>query len=372
MVNIKEKPVESIEKRARFDIVRYASCWEDADILLKALEVKEDGIYLSIASAGDNSLSLLAKDPSKVFAIDINPAQLACVELRKIAFLNLSYEELLRFLGINDSDDRESVYSKIKHSLSEEAREFWNAHTDFIKRGIIHIGKFENYFRLFRNWILPLVHTRRTVNHLLNTHNEAERLEFYTKRWNTFRWRLLFKIFFGRKVMGRLGRDPEFFKYVETDVASRIFKRAEHALTVLPTDKNPYLEYILTGNFQRSLPFYLRRENFDSIRSNLDKLVIFKGDLQQTFEAYRTVRFDGFNLSDIFEYMSYQQYTEQLKIIVGVSNKGSRVVYWNMLADRKYVDELKDKIKFLDEEANQLHREDKAFFYKSLIIGEAK
>lgn len=372
MANTKEKPVESIEKRVRFDIVRYASCWEDADILLEALKVKEGGIYLSIASGGDNSLSLLSKKPSKVFAIDINPVQLSCVELRKIAFLNLSYEELLRFLGVYDSNDRGSVYSKISHHLSAETREFWDTHPEFIKRGIIHIGKFENYFHLFRSWILPLVHTRKTVTQLLNTHNEAERLEFYTKRWNTFRWKLLFKIFFSRKVMGRLGRDPEFFKYVETDVASRIFKRAEHALTVLSTDKNPYLEYILTGNFQRSLPFYLRRENFNFIRSNLDKLVIFKGDLQQTFEAYRTIRFDGFNLSDIFEYMSYQQYAEQLRSILGVSNKGSRVVYWNMLADRKYVDELKDKIRFLDEQASQLHRQDLAFFYKSLIIGEVK
>lgn len=372
MLNTKGKPAESIEKRARFDIVRYASCWEDADTLLGALKVKEGGIYLSIASAGDNSLSLLTKKPSKVFAIDINPVQLACVELRKIAFLNLSYEEVLRFLGINDSNDRESVYLKISHNLSAEAREFWDAHPEFIKRGIIHIGKFENYFCLFRNWILPLVHTRRTVNQLLDTHNEAERIEFYTKRWNTLRWRLLFKIFFGRKVMGRLGRDPEFFKYVETDVASRIFKRAEHALTFLPTDKNPYLEYILTGNFQRALPFYLRRENFDSIRNNLDKLVIFRGDLQQTFKAHRTVKFDGFNLSDIFEYMSYQQYAEQLKSILGASKKGTKIVYWNMLADRKYVDELKSQINFLDEEASQLHRQDKAFFYKSLIIGEVK
>ncbi len=370
MVNRKEKPVESIEKRARFDIVRYASCWEDADTLLEALKIKEGGIYLSIASAGDNSLSLLTKNPSKVFAIDINPVQLACLELRKIAFLNLSYEELLRFLGVHDSNDRGYVYSKISNNLSAKTREFWDSHPEFIKRGIIHIGKFENYFRLFRDWILPLIHTRKTVNQLLNTHNEAERLEFYTKKWNTFRWKLLFKIFFGRKVMGRLGRDPEFFKYVEIDVASRIFKRAEHALTVLPTNKNPYLEYILTGNFQKSLPFYLRRENFSSIRSNLDKLVIFKGDLQQTFEAYSTIRFNGFNLSDIFEYMSYQQYSEQLKSILGVSNKGTRVVYWNMLADRKYIDELKDKVKFLDEEANQLHRQDNAFFYNSLVIGE--
>ncbi len=32
--------------------------------------------------------------------------------------------------------------------------------------------------------------------------------------------------------MGRLGRDPEFFRYVEGSVAERILERVEYALTV--------------------------------------------------------------------------------------------------------------------------------------------
>lgn len=361
-----------IEKQAQFDFIRYANCWEDADILVRALKIKEGGSYLSIASSGDNSLSLLSKNPSLVLAIDINPAQLACVELRKSAFKHLSYEGVLEFLGIHESKNRITLYQKIKNNLSEESRKFWDERYEFIKEGVIHVGKFENYFRLFRKFILPLIHTMKTVDQLLNIHNESERVSFYNQKWNTLRWKLLFRIFFSRKVMGRLGRDPEFFKYVETDVAGRIFKRAEYALTKLPTDRNPYLEYILTGNFRNSLPFYLRKENFNSIRTNLDKLILFKGNMQQAFEAHKEIKFDGFNLSDIFEYMNYEQYKEELKNIIEFSKPGSRLVYWNMLAERKYVDGLENKIWFLDEEANNLFEEDNAFFYKSLIIGEVK
>src|SRR5581483_7893788 len=36
----------AIEERARFDFVRYANCWEDSDVLLKALAVKKGGNYL--------------------------------------------------------------------------------------------------------------------------------------------------------------------------------------------------------------------------------------------------------------------------------------------------------------------------------------
>jgi S-adenosylmethionine-diacylglycerol 3-amino-3-carboxypropyl transferase len=171
-------------------------------------------------------------------------------------------------------------------------------------------------------------------------------------------------------MMGKLGRDPEFFKYVETDVASRIFKRAEYALTILPTDSNPYLEYILTGNFRNSLPFYLRRENFNAIRDNLDKLVIFKGNLEQAFQRNPATKFDGFNLSDIFEYMSFNEYEKDLIHILDYANQRARLVYWNMLADRKQIDGWEGKLRFLDQEASYLFNQDKAFFYKRLIIGE--
>ena len=55
-----------------------------------------------------------------------------------------------------------------------------------------------------------------------------------------------------------------------------------------------------------------------------------------------------------------------------MSKPDTRVVYWNMLVDRKYVENLKNKISFLEEESENLHKNDKAFFYKSLIIGKIK
>jgi S-adenosylmethionine-diacylglycerol 3-amino-3-carboxypropyl transferase len=371
MANNKAAQEKSIESRARFDIIRYASCWEDADVLIKALNVKEGGAYLSIASAGDNSLSLLSKNPSLVLAIDINPVQLACLEIRKIAFQKLPYDELLVFLGVNEGNHRSELYRRLADDLSQEAKSFWDQHSDLINKGIIHAGKFEHYFSLFRNRILPLIHRRKKVERLLSIHDAVERTAFYNTAWNSFRWKLLFKIFFSRRMMGKFGRDPEFFKYVETDVANRIFKRAEYALTVLPADANPYLEYILTGNFKNAFPFYLRRENFDAIRKNIDRLVIFKGNLREALQREQKTRFDGFNLSDIFEYMSCNQYGEELRNILDHTNSGARLVYWNMLVDRKHINGLEMKMRFLDKEAAELFKQDKAFFYKSLIVGEA-
>ena len=69
-----------------------------------------------------------------------------------------------------------------------------------------------------------------------------------SSRADTWRWRILFRLFFSRVVMGRLGRDPSFFRYVEGSVADRILARTRHALTALNPADYPYLQWILTGH----------------------------------------------------------------------------------------------------------------------------
>jgi len=369
---MEEKNLDSIENRVNLTMIRYASCWEDADVLVQALEPKKGGYYLSIASGGDNSLALLASNPAQVLAIDLNPSQLACTELKKEAFRSFSHREVLEFLGVLPCADRKKLYLKLKIQLSDETKYFWDQHLDLIERGIIHVGKFENYFKLFRTRCLPLIHSQKHIQELLQPKSQDARGEFYNKKWNNLRWKLLFKVFFSKRLMGRLGRDREFFKYVTTSVADRILSRAEYALSVLPTDTNPYLGYILTGNFEKNFPFYLREENFEAIRRNLDKLILFKGGLNEVFEAYPSMKFDGFNLSDIFEYMSPEQYAQEMKQILKFSTPGARIAFWNMLAYRKEVPELEDQIEFLEDKASHLHKQDKAFFYQSFVLGEVK
>src|SRR6185437_9159995 len=61
----------NITTRADFSAIRYAQSWEDADVLLAGLEVQPGDSCLSIASAGDNTLALLAQSPRHVLAIDV-------------------------------------------------------------------------------------------------------------------------------------------------------------------------------------------------------------------------------------------------------------------------------------------------------------
>ncbi len=359
-----------IEERVIFNRVRYANCWEDADILIEALSNKTASRFLSIASAGDNSLALLALKPELVVATDLSLAQLACLEIRQVAFAELDYADLTGFLGFRSCQyDRNEVYRALRPSLSLYARCFWDQRSDSLSFGLIHDGKFERYLRFFGRHVLPLIHSRNILEGIRQKRDEHERHSFYNVLWNNWRWRLLFRLFFSRLVMGHSGRDPEFMRYVEGNVANRILSRAQFGLTHLATHNNPYLDYILTNHFQDSLPFYAREENYHAIKTHLNKLKLFHGSTNKALQAFKT-GFDGFNMSDIFEYMSPHLFKATAEQLLDHANDGARIAYWNMLVPRQIARVLPGRVHCMEQQSAALFQKDKAFFYQAFYLDE--
>lgn len=362
--------LSEVAQVANFSCIRYAQCWEDADVLLEALNIQPGSTCLSIASAGDNALAMLSKAPAKVLAIDINPAQLAALELRVAAFRELSHPELLALIGSVGDADRTDLYRCCRKHLSPPARHYWDQRPDLIQNGIGSAGRFENFFRIFRTRVLPLIHSRGRVENLLATKPLPQRNRFYEEEWNTVRWRMLFRLFFSRFLLGRLGRDPEFFRYVEGKVAERILQRTHYALTELDPAANPYLHWIFTGQHGNgSLPFALRAENFEVIRAHLDRLEWHCCPLEQFVESSRDT-FDAFNLSDIFEYISPQSYERLLRLLIQTAKRGARLAYWNLLVPRRRPESLAALLKPLTKLSNALFKRDKTFFYGAFVLEE--
>lgn len=359
-------------ERADFTGIRYAQVWEDADVLLQGLDVQPGDTCVSIASAGDNALALLTRDPARVIALDLSQAQLFCLELRVAAFRALEHPELLELIGSRPSSRRVELYARCRRVLAPAARAFWDARHDLIAPGIGGAGKFERYFALFRRRLLPLVHGRRTVMALLAPKGPDERRRFYAERWDTWRWRLLFRLFFSRAVMGRLGRDPEFFRYVEGDVAASILERTKHALSELDPYANPYVHWILTGTHGDTLPCALRAEHFATIRGRLDRMEWHCMSLEDFLQRPGGRPIDRFNLSDLFEYVSVPAFHAMLTAMVQRSRPGGRLAYWNMLAPRARPESMHARLRPLDELAARLHLEDRAFFYSAFRVEQVE
>ena len=359
--------MSSITKRADFSFIRYANVWEDADVLLDGLKSPAGAKILSIASAGDNSFSLLVTNPEIVVAVDVNEVQLWLVEFKKVAIQHLDREECIAFLGFTPAANRLEVFKLLRPHLSEKAQVFFDTQQEWIEKGIIHAGKFEKYFRTFAGKILPWIHNKRTVAELMRVKPTQEQETFYTAKWNSFRWRLLFKIFFSKWVMGKLGRDPEFLEEVEVPVAEFIFKQAERHLKSTGAQHNHILHYNLTGSFGTHLPHYLKKENFEKIKSNLSKLVVFKGYAEEAIQQYGP--FQSMNLSNIFEYMDAELFKNVAGGLVNGLNPGGRMVYWNLMVPRK-IGRIFPAMELKQDEINRASAIDKGFFYHSIVIEE--
>jgi S-adenosylmethionine-diacylglycerol 3-amino-3-carboxypropyl transferase len=367
-VRLPVRPTDrSIESRAAFHFMRYASVWEDADLLCNALSLTAAGErVLSIASAGDNALALLTLDPEEVVAVDVSEVQLAALALRMAAIRALDTPALHQFLGVLPSPHRLATYHGLRPVLPDYARTFWDRHPDAVAAGVIHAGRFERYLRLFRRRVLPMVHGRARIERLLQSGNLAEQERFYQQEWDTWRWRLVFRAFFSRFVMGRLGRDPAFFDHVEGRVGDRILARTRHALTAIPVRTNPYLTYIMTGNFSpTALPRYLRPEHVAVIRERLDRLTLVRGPAEAVPGP-----FAAFNLSDIFEYMGPLAHDRAYAALVNRVRPGALLAYWNLLAHRGVAPSVAGRVRPLTDRARELHLGDNAWFYQAFHLDE--
>jgi S-adenosylmethionine-diacylglycerol 3-amino-3-carboxypropyl transferase len=359
----------SIQEKVDLGILRYANCWEDADILLEGLALPPSSDILCIASAGDNALALLTTDPRTVHAIDLSKVQLYLTEFKQMCFKALEYEEVLQLLGVHpcSAAERKKLYAHIKPHLSRSAAGFWDEHLRWIEEGVIHQGKFERYFNVFRKYLLPLVHSRKKTEQLFLVTGAEEQRRFYNKEWNTFRWKLLMNIFFSKGIMGKYGRDPEFFRYVNMPVAKYIRQKAEAHFNTNLARENHLLEMIFTASFSHSLPLYLRKENFELIRNNISNLSLSNIPAE---EEMQRKNYHAYALSNIFEYLSAGEFESFVGNVKGYINPGSRLAYWNLMASRSFADVCTSSFKRDEEVSMSLTARDKGFFYSRFLIEE--
>ena len=132
-------------------------------------------------------------------------------------------------------------------------------------------------------------------------------------------------------------------------------------MSELPTEDNPYLRYVILGTFDGVLPHYARAENFELIRSRLDRIRFVQGapaELAREREGY-----NFFNLSDIFECMGPDLFRATVDELLSRSAPGAVFAYYNMMLPRKLTDVRPDRFMHDSARADRLFADNQAFFY---------
>ncbi|MEK7658635.1 MAG: DUF3419 family protein [Patescibacteria group bacterium] len=353
-------------------VINYSQCWEDTNLLEKSLEINTNDTVLSITSGGDNTLFLLSLNPQKIVSIDTNPVQNYLLELKLAAVKNLSYQDYTEFLGVEKSSNRLETFKKIQNSISSEAKMWWQTRPTLITIGIINIGRFEKFLKLFRNFIMPIIHSKRIILEFFKTDNLESQRNFYTKIWDTWRWRLLFKIFSSRLILKTLARQKGAFKHSDaTNVGNIYFQRIQNNLQNIPLKNNYFMHYCLNGYYNKnSLPPYLEGKNKNLLTENKVPIKIVTNDFFTYLRSAPNNYFSKFNLSDIFETLSERENNELWEEIIRTAKNRAVVVYWNNLVGRSYPSNLSKNIFDEDKKADQLYKIDRIPFYGSFHINK--
>ena len=348
----------------------YAQCWEDADTLLAALEVQPGESVVSVGSGGENTLALLLADPGRVIGVDPNPAQIACCELKTIAYRKLGYGEYLELAGSRTSIRRQKLLDECLEGASADLAVFWHSTKGIDARGIGGLGRFEREINRFRVCLLPFAQSQAKVDTLLRSTDPDNRVAFFDKSWNSLRWKSLFQTGFMRAASIAGGMTPSLFDRGKDDRTRGAYERMRQLLVDLDPTANPYLHWFLRGHHGDALPAALRTRNRNVIRDRLDRITWRCQSLEGALGALPEKSVDRFNLGSAFESTSEAAYHHLLKAIIRAARPGARLVYWNTLARRSRPETMRDQLRPLHELAGRLSRSDKSLFSQCLVIDE--
>jgi S-adenosylmethionine-diacylglycerol 3-amino-3-carboxypropyl transferase len=363
----------TILDRPVFERLLFAQCWEDPQLDAEALDVRPDHVVFSVTSGGCNTLSLAALGPAKVFAVDLNATQNYLLELKIVGLRTLNHGEYLELLGARESSFRRDLYQSVRGELSPMARAYWDTQGRAIENGVLRSGRYERYLGACRR-MLQVIEGPQTLEALFDADSLDAQRRFYDETWDTRVWRLFFRMFFSRPVLGLGGLDPQCFTYVNgvKSFGEHFRKLARHALVDLPIRENYFLAQICLGRYldERAVPPYLKAENFETLRAAADRIEILTGEIGTILRNLPANSVHRFNYSNVFEWVPQETFENMLQETHRVAKPGGRLCYRNLLVRRKHPETMNDLFAPKHDLAGRLLWKDRSFVYSHFEIAE--
>ena len=135
--------------------ILYSTCDEDSLSELRALNISERDRVVSVTGSGCRTLSLLSCNPNSLVSVDYSAGQNYLLELKLAAIRELSYDGLLRFLGIDRCAQRWQTFELLERYLSPQAAAYFRRYRSAIQKGVLFSGRHELFYARF---VVPIVH----------------------------------------------------------------------------------------------------------------------------------------------------------------------------------------------------------------------
>lgn len=359
---------KTIEQVPLFQLL-FTLNWEDPRLDQKAMQIQAGESVFGITSGCCNILEFLLYDPSVIYAVDINPTQSHLMELKIEAIRQLNYKEFIQFFGVEKSTQRLEFYQKFEHNLSKEARNYWNMNKSIISKGMYFQGRFEKFVSIAGKAI-RILQGKKRVRELFKIKDDAAQKYFFDNVWNTKRMKLIFKLLFNKRTLAKKGLNADYFHFDDnsTSFAESFFNRYKKAVRNIPVYNNYFLSLYLQGKYNSAdeMPECYKEENFELIKSRLDRIKLFTQDAQQWFNQMKDESINCFALSNISELMSIDETEVLFKAVLRTASPKARVIFRNLMIPREVPEYLQKHIVLKKELSKELLENDRSFVYSKV------
>ena len=305
-----------------FEKLNFSSSNEDGHSELTGL-AGVGGTMVCLTGSGTRPLDMLLSDADTVIALDMNPAQNALLGLKIAAIRELNQSEMLAFLGIK-AGDRIALWNRVRASLSQDDRSYWDSREVLIRRGIWYAGLWERVLRFGALGTALL--RRRHLDALFAAPALTAQAEIWASHFDDWIWRASIRMLGRPWIWTRLIGEPGgAFLPKPSEVEARLagaFNRAAGSFLFRDSD---FASLILRGRAvpTDALPLHLRAANYPTIQSRLGRIEPRLAGLDQLDSD---VRADAFSLSDFSSYTTPKAYADAWRGVLTAARSGARFV----------------------------------------------
>jgi len=362
----------------------YNMCWEDPRIDRQLLGLDSHSTVVVLTSAGCNALDYLLDAPAEIHAVDVNPRQNALLQLKLALIARGDFGDLESMFRQGSHPRFRELYATLRPQLPPYAAAFWDKKIAYFdptnrKRSFYYHGTCGTVAWLVSRQLLRSGRKLRGyLFDLLDAQTLDEQRELYQKiepaLWGRFSAWLLRQ----PTALALLGVPRPQIQLIQQQypggVIGYVSDKLRYVLTEVLIHDNYFWRAYLTGAYtERCCPNYLREENFDHLRTHLDRVHSHDATVSAFLHAHPG-QYSHFILLDHQDWLACHQpqaLDEEWRLILANSRPGSRILLRSASGDVNFLpDWTRQALRFFPALTEPLHLQDRVGTYGSLHFAE--
>jgi S-adenosylmethionine-diacylglycerol 3-amino-3-carboxypropyl transferase len=377
---------DRVFNRIHSNYLIYNTCWEDPRIDRQLLNIQAGDKIVMITSAGCNALDYLQDNPGEVHCIDMNPRQNAVLALKQALFKHGSYADLEGFFLKGRYAKAFELYRKtLRPNLPPYATAFWDKKIGYFwddnpKRTYYYHGTSGLFAWYFCKYIRQRKKLYKCILDLFNARSLEEQKVCFDRLEPILITKFATWMMNRHVTMSLLGVPRSQRVMVQKEypggMAGFLAQNMRNAFTLVPVQENYFWNVYLHGHYTpECCPTYLKADQFDFYRSNVDKITLYTTTLSK-FLQENPGKYNQFILLDHQDWLaSYSPdlLAEEWKLILDNSAPGARIILRSAKIANDFVPAfVHERAVFQPELTRKLHPYDRVGTYASVHLAVVK